>query len=351
MEAQAPPLISVVIPTHRRPDLLMNRSLPSALGQRYDNIEVVVVIDGPDLATEQAVAEAAGRDSRVRSVVLPHNMGGSDARNAGVQAARGEWIAFLDDDDEWLPGKLGAQLSCGLRSPFPFPIISCAWTTKTNEGETENMPRPIFSGESFGDYLLRRPSLRERNHSLPSSTLLAPTELFRRVPFTSGLFKHQDTDWLLWAGEQQGVSLEIVPELQMVYYRETGRFQMSATQDWTRSMVWLKSHRAGGRLSRDAAAGFLVSYLTPLAALTADPVTCLKMLAELLRFFPRPFEVMRFLAIWFFNPALRHRLLTKSSDRVKPMPLSLLKDARANRLEPPVYHSAQGASDQKGQKL
>lgn len=347
MEAQAAPLISVVIPTHRRPDLLMNRSLPSALRQWYNNLEVVVVIDGPDPATEQAVADAAALDSRVRSVALPRNMGGSDARNAGIQAARGEWIAFLDDDDEWLPGKLEAQLDCGLRSPSPFPIISCAWTTRTDEGETTNMPRPLFRGESFGDYLLRRPSLRERNHSLPSSTLLAPTELFRRVPFTPGLFKHQDTDWLLRAGEQPGVSLEIVPELQMVYYRETGRFQMSATQDWTRSMAWLKSHRAAGRLSGDAAAGFLVSYLAPLAALTANPVTFLKMLAELLRFFPRPFEVLRFLAIWFFNPALRRRLLTKGSGPVKSTPLT----PRAHRPEPPVYHSAQGASDRKGQKL
>jgi len=348
MEAQAPPLVSVVIPTHRRPDLLMNRSLPSALGQWYDNIEVVVVIDGPDPASEQAVAEVAARDPRVRAVVLPSNMGGSDARNAGVQAATGEWIAFLDDDDEWLPGKLEAQLQLGLRSSSPFPIISCAWITRTDEDETENRPRPLFSGESFGDYLLRRPSLRERNHSLPSSTLLAHTELFRRVPFTSGLFKHQDTDWLLWAGEQRGVSLDIVPELLVVYYRESGRFQMSASQNWMRSMAWLRAHQDGGRLSRAAGAGFLVSYLAPLAARTASPVTFLKMLAELLRFFPRPFEVARFLAIWFFNPALRRRLLFLNRETVKPAYMSALKTPRAHRPEPPVYHSTQGSSDRKG---
>ncbi len=102
-------LVSAVIPTRGRPELL-RRAVRSALAQTLREIEVVVVIDGEDSATKRALQELAHEDGRVRVVALATSVGGSDARNRGVDAASGEWIAFLDDDDEWLPGKLQAQI-------------------------------------------------------------------------------------------------------------------------------------------------------------------------------------------------------------------------------------------------
>ena len=89
-------LISVVIPTRRRPELLL-RAIESVLRQTYDQMEILVVIDGPDEATREALRGV--QDSRLRVIALPESVGGSDARNTGVQNAKGEWIAFLDDDD------------------------------------------------------------------------------------------------------------------------------------------------------------------------------------------------------------------------------------------------------------
>src|SRR6267378_4252792 len=100
-------LVSAVIPTRGRPELLL-RAVRSVLAQTLREIEAVVVIDGQDPATEQAMETLARKDSRVRVIALPTSTGGSAARNRGVAEASGEWIAFLDDDDEWMPGKVEA---------------------------------------------------------------------------------------------------------------------------------------------------------------------------------------------------------------------------------------------------
>jgi glycosyltransferase involved in cell wall biosynthesis len=112
------PLVSVVIPTRYRPEMVC-RSVLSALRQTHPNLEVIVVVDGPDPLTIAALG--ALDDPRLRTVPLPENVGGSDARNCGVRTSKGEWIAFLDDDDEWLPQKLEKQLALALEMSTPIP--------------------------------------------------------------------------------------------------------------------------------------------------------------------------------------------------------------------------------------
>ncbi len=96
-------LLSVVIPTHDRPDRLVE-AVRSVLDQEFPELEVVVVDDGSGPATADALDRIAGADARV--VVVRHDTprGASAARNAGLDAARGELIGFCDDDDAWLPG-------------------------------------------------------------------------------------------------------------------------------------------------------------------------------------------------------------------------------------------------------
>ena len=122
------PLVSAVIPTHNRPELVV-RAAKTALNQTHPNMEVVVVVDGPDDSTSKALS--AIPDSRLRVVTLPSSQGGSGARNAGVRAAKGEWIAFLDDDDEWLPRKIELQLAAARRSTHHIPVVSCRIIART----------------------------------------------------------------------------------------------------------------------------------------------------------------------------------------------------------------------------
>lgn len=103
----APALVSVVVPTHRRPQTL-RQALVSISGQRGVEMEVLVVDDSPDGSADRVVSEIG--DERIR---LIHNGGGTGAgssRNVGLAAAQGAYVAFCDDDDLWAPDKLASQL-------------------------------------------------------------------------------------------------------------------------------------------------------------------------------------------------------------------------------------------------
>jgi GT2 family glycosyltransferase len=101
------PLVSVVIPSHNRARLL-ERTLRSILAQHVADLEVVVVDDG---SHDDTAAVAIAADRRVRVVRNPEPAGVSAARNRGIAAARGDWVAFCDDDDLWSPDKLTRQLT------------------------------------------------------------------------------------------------------------------------------------------------------------------------------------------------------------------------------------------------
>jgi glycosyltransferase involved in cell wall biosynthesis len=101
------PRVSVVVPTYGRLAFLP-RALDSILAQTFDDLEVVVVDDGSPDGTAAFVA--GHTDPRVRLVRHERNRGLAAARNTGVRAARAPFVAFLDDDDLWLPEKLERQV-------------------------------------------------------------------------------------------------------------------------------------------------------------------------------------------------------------------------------------------------
>lgn len=104
--------ISVVIPTFNRADVLV-RALDSVFAQTEPAFEVIIVDDGSTDRTRTLV-EQRFADCRY---FFQENAGVSAARNVGVREAQGDWIAFLDSDDAWLPGKLAAQRDCLAQVP------------------------------------------------------------------------------------------------------------------------------------------------------------------------------------------------------------------------------------------
>jgi glycosyltransferase involved in cell wall biosynthesis len=117
-----PPLVSVIVPTFNRAALL-RVAIASVLCQSCHNLEVVVVDDGSRDATPAVVMEIAEKDKRVR-YFRQKNRGVSAARNAGLAKARGQYVAFLDSDDAWLPWKLKLQMDFFRQ----FPQVGMVWT-------------------------------------------------------------------------------------------------------------------------------------------------------------------------------------------------------------------------------
>lgn len=101
------PKVSVVIPTYNRAHLI-SRAIKSVLDQTYKDLEIIVVDDGSTDNTEKIIKSF--QDGRIRYIQHNKNKGASAARNTGIKASKGEYIAFQDSDDEWFPDKLEQQI-------------------------------------------------------------------------------------------------------------------------------------------------------------------------------------------------------------------------------------------------
>lgn len=122
MSIDSQPLVSVIIPTYKRAALLP-RAIRSVLGQTYRNLELIVVDDASPDNTREVVQQF--RDSRLHYVRLERNSRAATARNVGMQTARGELLAFNDDDDIWLTHKLERQVAHLLASPAEVGLSIC----------------------------------------------------------------------------------------------------------------------------------------------------------------------------------------------------------------------------------
>ena len=109
-------LISVVVPAWRAEKTLA-ATLDSILSQTWRELEVLVVDDASPDGTLALAQSYAAKEPRVRVIAQPQNGGVSKARNRGVREARGEWIAFLDSDDLWMPEKLERQMALAAQHP------------------------------------------------------------------------------------------------------------------------------------------------------------------------------------------------------------------------------------------
>jgi len=114
-------LVSVVITTHNRCELVI-RAIESVLNQTYKDIEIIVVDDCSNDNTEMSVR---GLSDRLLYLRHDTNKGGVVARMTGAKAARGEYIAFLDDDDQWESEKIDKQVQLAQRSGPDCAVITC----------------------------------------------------------------------------------------------------------------------------------------------------------------------------------------------------------------------------------
>jgi glycosyltransferase involved in cell wall biosynthesis len=278
------------------------RAVNSVLGQTVSDIEIIVVVDGPDPETVAALEAIAS--PRLRVLALPIQGGGARARNKGVQAATGEWIAFLDDDDEWVPEKLERQLSAARGSVAQHPIVASQVVARIGGGDFI-WPRTPPS-EPLSEYLLARNTWRQGEGLLQTSTLLTTRELMLEVPFEDGLRKHQDWDWLLRAALAPGVRIEFVPQPLATWNLEPSSASVSRTHDWEGSLSWIRERR--WLVTRRAYAGFLATQVASQAARQRQWRAFLPLTAEMFQVGrPKMIDVLLFLGMWLVPPSLRKR--------------------------------------------
>lgn len=216
------PLVSTIIPSFNRPAAFVKRAIDSALNQTYPEIEVVVVDDNPPgsparEALQKLLREYEG-DARVRAVINPHNMGGSEARNEGVKAARGEYLAFLDDDDEFLPGKIEAQLKLMLEKDLDMTFSDYKLVDDSGRVmDYRDFPDiPAFDRESLFKYHMLR-------HMTATTTFMYRAEALRRI----GGFQRAATGqefYLMMRTIEQGLKIGYLPgQYSIAHYHNEGR--------------------------------------------------------------------------------------------------------------------------------
>ncbi|MDD9940069.1 MAG: glycosyltransferase family 2 protein [Myxococcales bacterium] len=202
----AEPRVSVVVPTFNN-DETLTRAVASSLSQVQPVHEVLVVDDCSERTA--ILDEVAALDPKVKVIRHARNLGGADARNTGIRAAEGEYIAFLDADDAWLPHKLRTQLTAlSGASTMTYAASNC-FTSFESDAAVHNARGPL-PGEALSHYLLAS------DGALQTSTLLVPTPLARQVGFTPGLKRHQDWDFLLRL-EHAGAQLQYQEEPLSIY--------------------------------------------------------------------------------------------------------------------------------------
>ena len=184
------PTVSVIIPTYNCARLI-GRSIKSVLNQTYRDFELIIVDDSSTDNTDKIVKKFQEQDKRVKYIRHDKNKGGSAARNTGIKLARGEFIAFLDSDDEWLPKKLEKQIKA--MKDLPFDIwggIYCGfyYVGSKKYRAVKALKRGILQKEILN---------REVDIGAGSTALLTRNAISKIGLFDESFERHQDLEYLI----------------------------------------------------------------------------------------------------------------------------------------------------------
>jgi glycosyltransferase involved in cell wall biosynthesis len=195
------PLISVIIPAYNT-KLTIERAIKSVLSQTYQDYEIIVVDDGSTDKTAECIRHF---DSTIK-YLHQENQGVSAARNAGVAAADGKWIAFLDADDEWHPNKLNIQMKYIISSPN----IIFVSTKDIYADQGENQPFPSFAIND-SEYSVWQQIAILRKNKINTSSVLLKRDIFNKVGgFDVTLLHSEDRDlWLKVLYQGKGIHIPL----------------------------------------------------------------------------------------------------------------------------------------------
>ncbi|MBK7822446.1 MAG: glycosyltransferase family 2 protein [Tessaracoccus sp.] len=224
--------VSVVIPTVGRPELA--RAIASIEAQDYPGpVELIVVGDLPPGSLDDELVKGADQ--------VLYTGGGrraGAARNLGIAAARQELVAFLDDDDEWLPGKLSAQIPMFGDAEVAVVGTQIVYRNAGTDGTSSPVPSEVKKADqSVVEYLFVRRSPKVGRAVICTPTLVVRSEVARRVVWNETLRRHQDWDWVDRLEREGGARiLQIADASSVIWTGSDG--SISSSPDWESSLAW-----------------------------------------------------------------------------------------------------------------
>lgn len=264
--SETQPTFSVVIPLYNRAEIV-GTTIQSVLDQDFGDYEILVVDDGSKDDPEPAVA--AFNDSRIR-FIRQENAGGGAARNRGIEEARGRYIAFLDSDDLFLPGKLSI-MAAALPADDGLTILYSQM--QVDRGVNRYWVRPdrgIRENEDVGEYLFCA------NQFMQTSTLVVPAGLAKQVRFDPALKKGQDLDFAVRL-QVAGGRFKMIEQPLTIWLDATEVGRTSYVRGYETSLDWLD--RCGHLLTNRARHGYRATVL----AYHMAPVRPIATIPELVR--------------------------------------------------------------------
>jgi glycosyltransferase involved in cell wall biosynthesis len=299
------PLISVVIPTRNRPELLL-RAIRSVFAQTYTKFEIIVVIDGHDADSIEALSSV--RDPRLRYIEIANSGGGNQARNLGASMANADWIALLDDDDEWLPEKLRRQVSILAESGFNSQVVvACRFVAREPKGDAVWPRRLPAEKETVGDYMFDCRSLFDGEAALKTSTLMLSKKMMAETKFSTRVRKHQEIDFLLRASRNEKLQLRFAEEPLAIWNVDAARSAINNERNWRQSFDWIRSHRS--KMRPKAYSGFLLVNLASESSGQGEWQAFVPILREaFIHGRPNAVQLVRYVCMWLLPPSVRQKV-------------------------------------------
>ncbi len=265
------------------------------------DFEIIVVVDGPNPATE--IVLATMDDARLHVVVNERPSGPGLARNRGAALARGAWLAFLDDDDEYLPDMLERMLAVA----DGRDVMLCARARVLLPGASYVWPIELYRPDlTVDDYLFDRRRLFRGTTYMSTSSTFLPRHVFAQTQY--GTSRHnEDTTLALRVTKQAGIRLEMLPETLVVVHMEATPDSLGPNYEWRTVLAWAEASRP--LLTRRAYSGFCLIHLGSQAARRRDwraiPILLWHAFS---RGSPRPMHLAAFAGFWLVPSGLRQRV-------------------------------------------
>lgn len=229
------PLISIIIPAYNS-ESVISRTIESVLAQTYDNWELIIVDDGSTDNTKEVVGQFVKKDKRISYIWQKNSGGAASPKNTGFKYAKGDFIAYLDHDDEWLSQKLEKQIEL-FKSNDKLGVVSCN-VFVINEIEKTSGERKLSRFKSVKDLLASA-----GNYVFSNSSAVIPKKVIEKVgPRDENLKLFEDQDMFIRIAEA-GYDIDSPPEILLKYYISKKSLSQNfekAAQDYER---FINKHR------------------------------------------------------------------------------------------------------------